>query len=121
MNSHNVAGDTSRWRGLIRISWWMLPAFAAWTAVYIFASEPILRTVFGFAPSAPGETLYIEEWGPWIAVTISWLLPILIGMVASALALRRGAGKQAWVSLLIHLALFLFLTLPNIIERLLFL
>ncbi len=103
------------------LSWWMLPAFAAWTIVYIFASEPILSLVFGFTPSIPGESFYIEEWGPWIAVTIVWLSPIVTGLVSSAMAIRRCAGKAAWTPFVIHLVIFVFLTVPNIIERILFL
>jgi hypothetical protein len=121
MNSQNGLNEAPGWRGLVRLSWWMLPAFAAWTGVYIFASEPILSLVFGFAPSVPGDTFYVEDWAPWIAVTISWLLPILIGLVSSAVALRRGAGKAGWGPFLLHAALFVFLTVPNIIERALYL
>lgn len=117
MNEHNRLSGAPRWRLLVRLSWWMFPAFAAWTAIFIFASEPILAIVFGFTPSVPGETFYIEDWGPWIAVTVIWLVPILIGLASSSIALRRGAGKAALFPLLIHLAVFVFLTVPNIIER----
>jgi hypothetical protein len=121
MNSVNETARPPGWRLLVRLSWWMLPTFAAWTVLFIFASEPILSTVFGFTPSIPGETFYIKEWGPWIAVTMVWLVPVLIGLASSAIALRRGAGKAAWVPFVVHLTMFGFVTVPNIIERILFL
>jgi hypothetical protein len=121
MNSHDETGGARGWRSLVRLSWWMLPTFGAWTALFIFASEPILSVVFGFTPSIPGESFYIEEWGPWIAVTIIWLAPVLVGQVSAAIALRRNAGKSAWVPLALHLVIFVFLTVPNIVERILFL
>ena len=121
MNSVNKAGVPLGSSWLVRLSWWMLPTFAAWTVLFIVASEPILTIVFGFTSSIPGETFDIEEWGPWSAVTTVWLVPVLIGLVSSSIALRRGAGKAAWASLAVHLAIFVFLTVPNIIERFLFL
>ena len=121
MNSQEGKSGAAGWRVLVRLAWWMFPAFAAWTMLYIFAAEPILSIFFGFTPSVPGETFYIYEWGPWIAVTLSWLVPILIGLTSSSIALRRGAGKSARTPFLIHLALFLVLTVPNIIERIFFL
>lgn len=121
MTSQPVTNENPRWRGLVRLSWSMFAVFAVWTAVYIVASEPVLTAVFGFTPSAPGDTFYITEWGPWIAVTLVWLVPILAGIVSATVALRRGAGKQAWIPLVIHVALFLFFTIPNVIERIMIL
>jgi hypothetical protein len=121
MNAQEGKSEAAGWRVLVRLAWWMFPAFAVWTVVFIFASEPILSIVFGFTPSVPGETFYIEDWVPWIAVTMIWLVPILIGLTSSSIALRRGAGKSARTPFLIHLALVIFLTVPNIIERVLFL
>ena len=121
MNSVDKTGGPLGWRSLVRLSWWMLPTFAAWTVLFIFASEPILAIVFGYTSSIPGETFYIEEWGPWLAVTMFWLAPVLVGLVSSAIALRRGAGKVAGIPFVVHLVMFGFLTVPNIIERTLFL
>lgn len=106
---------------MLRLAWWMLPVFVAWTLVAIFATEPILSLVFGFTPATPGETFYLEDWGPWVAVTLVWLAPLVIGVAAAIRAIRRGAGKWAWVALVIHSLLFVAFTVPNVIERILFL
>ncbi len=96
----------------------MLPVFAVWTIIFIFASEPITRLLFGFTPSEPGDTFYIEAWGPWIATTLLWLAPVVAGLVLAVLAAVKGAGKLAWWAIAVHGALFLFFTVPNVIDRL---
>ena len=99
-------------------SWWMLPAFAVWSVLFILLSEPMLRLVFGFTPSEPGDTFYVEAWGPWIAITVLWLAPVAAGLVLAALAVRGGAGKLAVGALVVH-GLFPGFTVPNVVERLL--
>lgn len=96
----------------------MLPVFAVWTVIFIFASEPMVRFLFGFEPAAPGETFYIEAWGPWIATTLLWLAPVVAGLVLGVLGAVKGAGKLAWWAVAVHGALFLFFTVPNVVERL---
>lgn len=97
----------------------MLAVFAAWTVLVILLSEPMQRLLFGFTPSRPGDTFYIEAWGPWIAITLAWLLPVVIGLVLAVLALRARAGAAAWAALGVHGVLLLGLTVPNVIDRLL--
>lgn len=97
----------------------MLAAFVAWSVLFILFSEPMLHLLFGFTPSRPGDTFYVEAWGPWIAITLAWLFPVLIGLVLAALALRAGAGAAAWTALAVHGVLFVGFTVPNVIDRLL--
>jgi hypothetical protein len=96
----------------------MLPTFVIWSGIFIVTTEPVQRVLFGFVPSVPGETFYLEAWGPWIAFTVLWLGPIVTWLAMSSIALRLGAGRSAVFSLAIHSGLFLFFTVPNIIERL---
>lgn len=96
----------------------MVPVFVVWSGIAIVAAEPVQRVVFGFVPSVPGETFYLEAWGPWIAFTVLWLGPLVAGIVISSIALKWGAGRSAMFSLAVHSGLFLIFTVPNIIERL---
>ncbi len=96
----------------------MLPVFAVWTIIYIFASEPIVRSLFGVGPSEPGEAFYIEAWGPWLVVTLLWVAPLVVGLVLGVLGAVKGAGKLAWWAVAVHGALLLFLLVPNIVDRL---
>lgn len=80
----------------------MLAVFVVWTILFILLSEPVVRFVFGFEPAKPGDTFYVEAWGPWIAITLVWLAPVVAGLV-----------------LAFHGLLLLVFTVPNIIERLL--
>ena len=97
----------------------MLPAFVAWSAIFILLSEPMLRLVFGFTPSHPGDTFYLEAWGPWIALTLLWLAPLLAGLALAVIAVKRRAGKLAGWAMAVHGLLLLSFTVPNIIQRLL--
>lgn len=108
---------SARTRRLALLSWWMLPAFVAWSAIYILLSEPILRLVFGFTPSQPGDSFYVEAWGPWIVLALLWLAPLLAGLVLAVIAVKRRAGKSAWWAIAVHGLLLLSFTVPNIIER----
>jgi len=114
-------GPTRAARTFARLSWWMLAIFALWTGVVILTSEPIARLVFGFTPDRPGDTFYLEAWGPWIAVTLAWLAPVIAGIVLAVIACVRGAGKLAWAALAVHSFLLLAITVPNVIERLIIL
>lgn len=105
-------------RRLARLSLWMLLVFVVWTIIHILATEPMQRILFGFTPSYPGDTFYIEAWGPWIAVTLVWLIPLIVGLVLAAAAARRGAGRLAWVALAVHGLLLAWITIPNVIDRL---
>lgn len=97
----------------------MLAVFVVWTIMFILLSEPVVRFVFGFEPAKPGDTFYVEAWGPWIAITLVWLAPVVAGLVLAVVAVRRGAGVLGWSALVFHGLLLLVFTVPNIIERLL--
>lgn len=96
----------------------MLAVFVVWTVLASLFTEPVLRLLFGFAPSEPGDTFYVEAWGPWIAITLLWLAPVVVGLVLAVIAAQRGAGKVAWGALAVHGVLLLGFTVPNVIERL---
>jgi hypothetical protein len=105
-------------RRLVLASWVMLPVFVVWTLLFIFFSRPLVGLIFGFEAGGPGDTFYVEAWGPWIAITLVWLAPVVAGVVLAALAVRSGARKVAWGALIVHGLLFAALTVPNIVERL---
>ncbi|QGU04183.1 hypothetical protein [Corynebacterium comes] len=105
-------------RRLARLSLWMLLVFVVWTIIFILATEPMQRILFGFTPSHPGDTFYIEAWGPWIATTLVWVIPLIVGLVLAVLAAMRGAGKLAWSGIAIHGLLLAFFIIPNVIDRL---
>lgn len=69
-------------------------------------------------PSEPGDTYYIEAWGPWIAITLLWLIPLMVGLALAVIATTRGAGKLAWLGIVIHGLLLAFFVTPNVIDRL---
>lgn len=101
-----------------RISLWMLAVFAGWTVVFIAVSGPLARLLG--APTSGGEVLYIEAWVPWIAVTLLWLLPLLIGL-ALALDARRRDPRDSLptVATLLHLGLMVVVAGPSLLDRLL--
>lgn len=82
-----------------------------------FGTDPAPR--FGFTPSQPGDSFYVEAWGPWIVLALLWLAPLLAGLVLAVIAVKRRAGKSAWWAIAVHGLLLLSFTVPNIIERLL--
>lgn len=96
----------------------MLPIFAVWTVAFILLTEPMQRILFGFTPSSPGDTFYVEAWGPWIAITLVWLAPVVAGLVLALVAAVRRAGKRAWWALGVHGLLLAFFIIPNVIDRL---
>ena len=102
----------------VRISWWMLAVFAAWTVVFIAVSGPLAELLD--VPTSGGEVLYIEAWLPWIAVTLLWLLPLLVGLGLALDALRRDRPDSLpRVAAAVHLGIMLVVAGPSLLDRLL--
>ena len=101
-----------------RISLWMLAVFAGWTGAFVVLSSRVAAALG--APMSDGEVVYIEQWAPWIAVTIVWLLPLLVG-IGLALDARRRAGEDALArtALVVHCVVVVGATGPALLDRLL--
>ncbi len=84
------------------------------------SAPPLARRLDNRGHDVNGERTdeYIEAWIPWIATTLLWLAPVIVGLVLAVLAAARGAGKLAWWAIGIHGLLVAFITIPNVIERL---
>lgn len=100
-----------------RASAWMLAVFVLWTAAFIGLSGVVSQWL-GVATES-GETPYIEAWLPWLAVTLLWVAPLVVGIVLAVMAVRRGAGALAKVALGIHLVILLGTVGPAMLDRLL--
>ena len=95
----------------------MLPVFAVWTIAFIGLSGLVAQWL-GQASTA-GEVVYIESWLPWLAVTLTWVAPLVAGVVLGVQAVRRGAGRVGWVGLATNAAVLLLMTGPPLLDRLL--
>lgn len=100
-----------------RASAWMLAVFVVWTAMFIGLSGPVSQWL-GVA-TENGEAPYLEAWLPWLAVSLLWVAPVLVGLVLAVKALRRGAGALAKVALALHLLVLLGTVGPAMVDRLL--
>ena len=66
-----------------------------------------------------GEVVYIEAWLPWLAVSFTWVLPLVVGLVLAARAVREGVGALAKVALGAHVVTLLLALGPSVVDRLL--
>lgn len=100
-----------------RLSLWMLAVFAGWTALFIGLSGPVAELLG--APTSGGEVVYLEAWGPWIAVTLVWLLPVLVGLGLALDARRRDVRETlATAAIVVHAVLLAVVAGPPLLDRL---
>ncbi|HEY7718375.1 MAG TPA: hypothetical protein VH915_06420 [Pedococcus sp.] len=107
-------------RSPLRRAYWslaMLPVFVGWTLAFILLSALVAQWL-GQA-TAGGEVPYIESWLLWLAVTLAWVAPLVVGVVLGAKAVRRGAGRAGWVALATNAGVLLLMTGPPLLDRLL--
>jgi hypothetical protein len=93
----------------------MLPVFAVWTVAFILLSG-VVAGWLGLQTQG-GEVVYLEEWLPWIAASILWALPLMIGVGLAVQGLRRGAGTIARVALGVNGIALLLMVGPSLIDR----
>ena len=93
----------------------MLPVFTVWTAAFILLSG-VVAGWLGLQTQG-GEVVYLEEWLPWIAATLLWALPLVIGVGLAVQGLRRGAGTIAKVALGFNGIALLLMVGPSLIDR----
>ena len=110
-------GPRSHDERLERWSLGMLVAFALWTAAFIGLSG-VVAGWFG-ADLANGEVAYIEEWLPWAAVTLLWVLPLVVGVVLGARAVQAGAGHGGKAAVVLNSLILVLVVAPSLADRLL--
>lgn len=115
--TQNPSRQTTHVRGR-RASVWslaMLPVFAVWTVAFILLSG-VVAGGLGLQTQG-GEVVYLEEWLPWIAASLLWALPLVIGVGLAVHGLRRGAGTIATVALCLNGVVLLIMVGPSLIAR----
>lgn len=102
---------------LARWSFGMLVAFALWTVAFVGLSGVVAGWLG--AETTGGDVAYIEEWVPWTAVTLLWVLPVLAGVVLGAQAVRAGAGRAGMAALVLNSLILVLVVGPSLADRLL--
>jgi hypothetical protein len=97
------------------LSLWMLAFFAAWTAAFVGLSGRVADALG--QPTAGGDVVYLEAWVPWIAVTVLWVLPLLVGFALALVSGRHGGGSLARVGLVVNGVLVVLLVGPSLADR----
>jgi hypothetical protein len=96
---------------------WMLPVFAFWTIAFIGLSAPVAR-LFGVETTG-GEVPYIENWFGWTAITLLWVVPLVIGAALAWDALHRDRTQPlARTALIINAVVLVALVAPSLLDRL---
>ncbi|SES47987.1 hypothetical protein SAMN05216199_0016 [Pedococcus cremeus] len=102
---------------LARWSLGMLVAFALWTAAFVGLSGVVAGWLG--ADMTGGDVAYIREWLPWSAVTLLWVLPLVVGVVLGGRAVRAGAGREGTAALVLNSLILTLVVAPSLVDRLL--
>ena len=115
--NHHRTPEQHRAERFGRWSFGMLVAFALWTAAFIGLSG-VVGEWLG-AEVEGGEVAYIDAWLPWLAVSLLWVLPLVIGVVLGVKAVRAGAGRAGKAALVLNTLVLVLMVGPSLIDRLL--
>lgn len=102
---------------LARWSLGMLVAFSLWTAAFIGLSSVVGRWLG--AEMTDGDVASITAWLPWSAVTLLWVLPLVVGVVLGTRAVRAGAGREGKAALVLNGLILVLVVAPSLVDRLL--
>ena len=102
---------------LARWSLGMLVVFALWTAAFVGLSAIVGRWLG--AEMTDGDVAYITQWLPWSAVTLLWVLPLVVGVVLGTRAVRAGAGRGGTAALVLNSLILVLVVAPSLADRLL--
>jgi hypothetical protein len=95
----------------------MLVVFALWTAAFIGLSG-VVGEWLG-AQMEGGQVAHIEAWLPWFAVTLVWVLPLVVGLVLGVQAVRAGAGRAGKAAVVLNSLILGLMVGPPLLDRLL--
>ena len=102
---------------LARWSLGMLVVFALWTAAFVGLSSVVGRWLG--AEMTDGDVAYLTAWLPWSAVTLLWVLPLVVGVVLGTRAVRAGAGPAGKAALVLNSLVLVLVVVPSLVDRLL--
>lgn len=111
------SGQRSHAERLARWSLGMLVVFAGWTGAFVGLSGVVGRWLG--AEMTDGDVAYLTGWLPWAAVTLLWVLPLVVGVVLGTRAVRAGAGPTGKAALVMNGLILVLVVVPPLTDRLL--